>query len=147
LLSACFMNVVVLASCLALVHPLRHVTMPPVRTRWYDLALRALMVATLVGLTVGLSFRIGSTGSGVLAVFPVVLINVMLILHSRVGGKPAAAVLANAPLGLVGFAFACMVLHFAAALLALPVALSLALVTSIGWSLTILTARRHGVRV
>jgi len=147
LLSAFFMNVVVLASCLALVRPLRHVTMPPVRTRWYDLALRALMVATLVGLTVGLSFRIGATGSGVFAVFPVVLINVMLILHSRVGGKPAAAVLANAPLGLVGFAFACMVLHFTAALLALPVALSLALVTSLGWSLTILTARRRGVRV
>jgi hypothetical protein len=145
--TALAMNIVVLGLCLWLVRPLRHVTMPPLRTRWADLAIRALLVAVLVGVTVGLSFRIGPGGSGVLAVFPVVLISIMLILHRRVGGKPAAAVLANAPLGLIGFAFACAVLHFAAAPLGVPLALALALATSIGWSLTVLTARRHGIPV
>jgi hypothetical protein len=145
--TALAMNIVVLGLCLWLVRPLRHVTMPPLRTRWADLAMRALLVAVLVGVTVGLSFRIGPGGSGVLAVFPVVLISIMLILHRRVGGKPAAAVLANAPLGLIGFAFACAVLHFAAAPLGVPLALALALATSIGWSLTVLTARRHGIPV
>ena len=61
-----------------------------------------------------MSFRIGPAGSGILAVFPIILISVMLILHRRVGGKPTAAVMANAVTGLVGFAFACVVLHFAA---------------------------------
>ena len=145
--TALAMNIVVLGVCLWLVRPLRHVTMPPVRTRWYDLAIRALLVAILVGVTVGLSFRIGAGGSGILAVFPVVLISIVLILHRRVGGKPAAAVLANAPLGLIGFAFACVVLHFAAEPLGVPIALTLALATSIGWGLTVLTARRHGIPV
>jgi hypothetical protein len=145
--TALAMNIVVLGACLSLVRPLRHVTMPPLRTRWYDLATRALLVAILVGVTVGLSFRIGAGGSGILAVFPVVLISIMLILHRRVGGKPAAAVLANAPLGLVGFAFACAVLHFSAEPLGVALALALALATSIGWSLAVLTARRHGIAV
>jgi hypothetical protein len=140
-------NVIALAACIFIVRPLRHVTMPALRTRWYDLLLRAVMVATLVGVTVGLSFRIGAAGSGLLAVFPVVLISVILILHSRVGGKPAAAVLANAPLGLVGFAFACIVLYASIAPFGVPAALSLALATAIGWSLTILLARRHGIPV
>ncbi|MGH6726953.1 MAG: hypothetical protein ACREB8_10470 [Pseudolabrys sp.] len=145
--TALAMNVTVLCVCLWLVRPLRRVTMPPLRRRWFDLALRALLVALLVGVTVSLSFRIGPRGSGILAVFPVVLISIMLILHPRVGGKPTAAVLANAVLGLVGFALATLVLHFAAEPFGLAVGLALALATSIGWSLTVLAARRHGIAV
>ena len=141
------LNGVVLGVSLWLVRPLRRVTMPPVRTRWYDLAIRAVLVALLVGVTVGLSFRIGPAGSGILAVFPVVLISIMLILHPRVGGKPTAAVLANAALGLVGFAIACAVLRFTAEPLGIPIGLALALGTSIGWSMAVLIARRHGVAV
>ena len=141
------MNVAVLALCLWLVRPLRHVTMPPVHRRWFDLPMRAVLIAILVGVTVGLSFRIGAGGSGILAVFPVVLISIMLILHNRVGGKPTAAVLANAPLGLVGFAFACAVLHFATEPLGVAVGLALALATSIGWGLAMLSACRHGIPV
>jgi succinate-acetate transporter protein len=80
-------------------------------------------------------------------VLPVALFSIMLILHNRVGGKPSAAVLANAPLGLVGFAFACALLNFTAEPLGVAIALALALATSIGWSLAVLTARRHGVPV
>jgi uncharacterized membrane protein YGL010W len=147
LFTALAANIVVLGVSLWLVRPLRHVTMLPVRTRWYDLAMRALLVAILVGVVVGLSFRIGPSGSGLLAVFPVVLISVMLILHNRVGGKPAAAVLANAPLGLIGFAFACALLNLTAQPLGVTVGLALALATAIGWSLLVLAARRHGIAV
>ena len=107
-------NVVVLTTCITLARPLRHVPIPPVRTYWYDLALRALLVALLVGVTVTLSFRIGPGGSGILAVFPIILISVQIILHRRVGGPPSAAVMANAVVGLVGFACACIVLHYTA---------------------------------
>jgi hypothetical protein len=39
------------------------------------------------------------------------------------------------------------VLHFAAEPLGVAIALALALATSIGWSLAVLTARRHGIAV
>ena len=71
----------------------------------------------------------------------------MFILHKRVGGKPTAAVLANAPLGLVGFAFACTVLHFTAEPFGNAIGLALALATSVGWSLLCCLARRRGISV
>jgi hypothetical protein len=144
-LSAGIGNVVVFGICIALARPLRHVRIPAVRTYWYDLALRAAMVAALVGVTVSLSFRIGPAASGILAVFPIILISIILILHRRVGGKPTAAVMANAVLGLIGFACACVVLHFTAVPLGAAAGLSLALATSVAWSLSVLTARRHGI--
>ena len=142
--AAILANAVVLAVSIALARPLRHVTIPPVRTYWYDLALRATMVAALVGVTVTLSFRIGPGGSGILAVFPIILISVMLILHRRVGGKPTAAVMANAVTGLVGFALACSVLHFAAAAYGAAIGLTQALATSVSWGLLVFNARRRG---
>jgi hypothetical protein len=145
--SALAVNIVVIGFFLWLVRRLRHVAMPPLRRRWYDLAMRAVLVAVLVGVVVSLSFRIGPAGSGILAVFPVVLISIMLILHNRVGGKAAAAVLANVPLGLIGFGCACIVLHFAAEPLGMVAGLSMALATSFGWGLTVLTARRQGIPV
>ena len=147
LVAAALANVVVLSTCIALARPLRHVRIPPVRTYWYDLALRAALVALLVGVTVSLSFRIGPGGSGILAVFPIILISVMLILHRRVGGPPTAAVMANAVLGLVGFAFACIVLHIAAEPLGAAIGLTLALGTSIAWGMSVFLARRHGIPV
>jgi hypothetical protein len=146
-LSAGLTNVVVIGTCIVLARPLRHVAIPPVRTYWYDLALRAALVALLVGVVVSLSFRIGPGGSGILAVFPIILISVIIILHRRVGGKPSAAVMANAVLGLVGFAVACVVLHFTAVPFGAAISLTLALATSVAWSLIVLSARRHGIAV
>ncbi len=147
LLSALLANIVVIAVCIVPARPLRHVRIPPVRTYWTDLALRALMVATLVGVVVTLSFHIGPGGSGILAVFPIIFISIMLILHRRAGGPATAAVLANAVLGLTGFACACVVLHLTAVPLGAAAGLSLALATSVSWSLIVLTARRHGIDV
>lgn len=144
---AAVMNVVVLGLCQWLARPLRHVRMPPFHARWSDLAMRALLVATLVGVVVTFSFQLGPAGSGILAVFPVVLLSIILILHNRVGGKASAAVIANAPLGLVGFGFACSVLHFTVVPLGTAIGLSLALATSIAWNLLVLLARRHGLPV
>jgi hypothetical protein len=145
--SVAVVNVIVLTICIWLARPLRHVRVAGFRTRWTDMALRAGLVALLVGVVVTFSFQLGPGGSGLLAVFPVVLISIMFILHNRVGGPAAAAVLANAVLGLVGFAFACTVLHFTAEAFGSVVGLTLALATSVGWSLAVLLARRHGIAV
>ena len=147
LTGAILANVVVLAVCLTLARPLRNVRIPLLYRRWYDLVLRAGLVAALVGITVTLSFRIGPAGSGIIAIFPIILLSVILILHPRVGGKPTAAVMANAVLGLVGFAFACVTLHLTAVPLGSAIGLSLALAASVSWSLLVLLARRHGISV
>ncbi|MFZ0066944.1 MAG: hypothetical protein WAK90_12315 [Pseudolabrys sp.] len=144
---AAIMNIVVFAICLVAVRPLRHVRVKGFHPRWTDLALRAGLVALLVGIVVTFSFQLGPAGSGMLAVFPVVLLSIMFILHNRVGGPASAAVMANAVLGLVGFAFTCTVLHFAADAFGSAIGLTLALMTSVGWSFAVLLARRHGIAV
>jgi len=144
-LTAGLLNLVVLPICASLARPLRHVQIPPVRTYWYDLALRAGLVALLVGVTVTLSFSIGPAASGILAVFPIILISVILILHRRVGGRPTAAVMANAVVGLVGFAGACLLLHYTADALGAAVGLYLALATSVAWNVSVFFARRRGI--
>ena len=53
---------------------------------------RSSLVALLVATVVLLSFRIGPTGTGVLAVFPIIYTSIMVILHHRVGGPATAAV-------------------------------------------------------
>lgn len=141
------LNIVVSGVCIALSRPLRHVRIPPFRARLTDLVMRAALVALLVGFTVTFSFQLGPSGSGIMAVFPVILLSIMFILHNRVGGKPTAAVLANTPLGLVGFAGACTMLHFTAEPLGVPLGLILALATSVSWSLLMLLARRRGIDV
>jgi hypothetical protein len=144
LIGAALLNLVVLPVSLRLARPLREVRVPAVRARWYELAMRAAMVALLVGLTVTTSFIIGPGGSGILAVFPIILMSIMLILHRRVGGPPTAAVMANGITGLVGFAFAAAVLHFAAEPFGAWIGLALALATSIGWSFLVYALRRRG---
>jgi hypothetical protein len=114
LASAIILNIVVIAFSLWLSAPLRHAPMPRVQTRWYDLVLRATMVALLVGIVVALSFRIGPTASGNLAVFPIVLSSIMIILHHRAGGPATAAVMANAVIGLGGFGVAALALYLTA---------------------------------
>jgi len=140
-------NVAVLGVCLWLVRPLRHVRMPAFHARWFDLAMRAAMVAILVGVVVTFSFQIGPGGSGLLAVFPIVLLSIMFILHNRVGGPATAAVMANAILGLVGFAFAASALHFSAEPFGSAIGLTIALAVSIGWGLLVYGARRRGIPV
>ena len=145
LLSAILLNVVIIAVSYWLSAPLRHAPMPRVSRRWYDLVLRAAMVALLVGTVVTLSFRIGPTASGNLAVFPIVLTSIMIILHHRVGGPATAAVLANAVIGLGGFAIAVIVLNLTAERLGSPLALSLTLAASLGCNLLLFLVRQRAM--
>lgn len=145
--AALVLNVLALAGGIRLVRPLRHVSMKRVERRWYDYALRAGLVATLVGVLVTFSSRVGPYASGLLAVFPVILISIILILHNRVGGKPTAAVMANAVLGLTGFGIACIALHYGAGAFGKWPGLALALAASIGFTLSVWQARRMGLRV
>jgi hypothetical protein len=143
LFAAILLNVAIIAVSFWLSAPLRHAPMPRVRTRWYDLVLRAAMVALLVGTVVTLSFRIGPTASGNLAVFPIVLTSIMIILHRRVGGPATAAVMANAVIGLGGFAIAVIVLNLTADRLGSALALTLTLAASLGCNLLLYFVRQR----
>jgi uncharacterized membrane protein (GlpM family) len=140
-------NVVVLPICLFLVRPLREAQISRLATRWSDVAARAASVALLVAAVVALSVRIGPAATGILALFPIVMTSIMFILHGRVGGKAAAAVMASSITGLIGLALAFIALHFAVVPLGAAWGLSLALFVSIGWSLLVWLAKRNGMPV
>ena len=63
-------NAFAFAVCLPLLRRFRHVKMPPIARRWYDIPLRAALVATLVATVVSLSGFVGPSVSGTIALFP-----------------------------------------------------------------------------
>jgi hypothetical protein len=130
-----FANAVAFAICLPLLRRFRHVKMPLITRRWYDIPLRASLVAALVATVVTLSRWVGPTVSGTIALFPVVLTSMILILHPRIGGPATAALIANSGWGLLGFGVAVAVLQVATLRFGSAVALSLALATCVTWNL------------
>ena len=135
--SGILLNVVAFAICTPLMHRYRHAKMPPVARRWYDVPLRASLVAALVATVVTLSGRVGPSISGILALFPAVFSSMILILHPRIGGPATAAVLANSAWGLIGLGIAIAVLHVAALQFGSVIGLGLALATCVGWNLSL----------
>ena len=130
-------NAVAFAICLPLLRRFRHVKMPPITRRWYDIPLRAALVAALVASVVTLSGWVGPDISGMIALFPVVFTSMMLILHPRIGGRPTAAVIANSGWGLMGLGVAIAVLHVAALRFGSAIGLSLALASAVSWNLAL----------
>jgi hypothetical protein len=135
LASGLAVNAVAFAICLPLLRRFRHVKMPLITRRWYDIPLRASLVATLVATVVTLSGWVGPSVSGMIALFPVVFTSMMLILHPRIGGPATAAVLANSGWGLMGLGIAIAVLHVAALRFGSAIGLNLALATCVSWNL------------
>jgi uncharacterized membrane protein (GlpM family) len=143
LFAGILLNVAVIAVCLPLVQRFRVAKMPLIARRWYDIPLRATLVATLVAIVVTLSSTVGPKVSGIIALFPLVFSSLMLILHPRIGGRATAAVIANGLWGLIGFGIAIVVLHLGARTLGSAAALSLALATGVIWNLGLWFYGRH----
>ena len=139
-------NAVVLGLCLPLVQRFRVAKMPLITARWYDIPLRAMLVAALVAVVVTLSNIVGPRVSGVLALFPAVFTSLILVLMPRIGGRATAALLANGLYGLIGFGIAIVALHLTALPLGRAAALSLALATCIGWNIGLFFYGRYRVR-
>jgi hypothetical protein len=147
LLSGLIVNAIAFAICVPLLQRYRHVRMPLITRRWYDIPLRAALVATLVATVVTTSSWVGPKISGIMALFPVVFTSLMLILHPRIGGPPTAAVIANSGWGLIGFGLAIAVIHVAALQFGSAIGLSLALATCIFWNLGLFwLSRRKALR-
>jgi hypothetical protein len=147
LLGGILANVAAFSICLPLMARFRHAKMPLITPRWYDIPLRAALVSALVATVVTLSHTIGPGGSGILALYPVVLTSLMLVLHPRIGGPPTAAVIANSGWGLMGFGLSVVVLNLTATRLGSVIALSLALATCVVWNLGLWAWGRRKIRV
>ncbi|TPQ36969.1 hypothetical protein C2U70_11745 [Bradyrhizobium guangdongense] len=130
-------NLVAFGICIPLLARYRHVKMPLVTRRWYDVPFRASLVATLVAIVVSTSGWVGPKVSGIIALYPIVFTSMMIILHPRIGGPPTAAVLANAAWGLLGFGMAIAVMHVAVVQFGSVIGLSFALATCVIWNLTL----------
>jgi hypothetical protein len=130
-------NAIAFAICIPLFKRFQHVKMPLITRRWYDVPLRAVMVATLVAIVVSLSRWVSPFVSGTIALFPVVLSSMTFILHPRIGGPATAAVIANGGWGMMGFGIAIAVLNMTAIPLGSAAALSLALATCVVWNLAL----------
>src|ERR1700733_14170111 len=78
---AILLNVAAYGACVPLAQRYLHVRMPVITRRWFDIALRASLVAALVGVVVALGDSAGPVLAGIFAVFPIVMLSIMLILH------------------------------------------------------------------
>jgi hypothetical protein len=138
LLAGVIVNLITFAICVPLMRPYMHVKkMPLITRRWYDIPLRAGLVALLVATVVTTSGWVGPKISGIMALFPIVFTSLMLVLHPRIGGPPTAAAISNGAWGLMGFGLAIAVMHVAVLKFGSAMGLSLALATCIGWNLAL----------
>jgi uncharacterized membrane protein (GlpM family) len=111
------------------------------RTR-YDLPLRAAAAALVVAIVTTASHRIGAFVSGTFAVFPIVIGTFVVILHSHVGGKAAAAALAHAQPPLIGLFLGFLGIHYLAESIGVWWAYAAGLAVTMAWSGMLWLVRR-----
>jgi hypothetical protein len=138
------LNIATYGLCIPLVQRFAHARVPAIKRQRFDVPLRAALVAVLVGAVVTAGAHVGPRLTGILAVFPIVLMSLTLILHPRIGGEAAAAVIANTMWGLIGFGLCLLALHLAVVPLGAPAALVVALAVSLVGNTTIFFLLRHG---
>ena len=144
-LSVAAVNLALFGVCIALTHRYRFVKMPMIGRKWFDIPVRAFLVACLVAAVVGLSGHVGPTMTGLLAVYPIVMTSLMLIFQPRVGGPAAAALIANTMWGLVGFSACLFTVHLAVMPLGTWGGLTLSLVVAVVWNLVLYGIRRRAL--
>ena len=113
----------------------------PPYSRWWDIPFRAALVMALVGFTVVIGRVLGPQAAGVAALVPIVMFSLAIILHPRIGGVGASAVLAHTLPGLVGFGGAVAALQATVLQLGAPLALTLALAICVGWNSSLALSR------
>jgi hypothetical protein len=138
------LNAATYGLCVPLVQRFAHARVPAIKRQWFDVPLRAALVAVLVGAVVMAGAHVGPKLTGILAVFPIVLMSLTLILHPRIGGPATAAVIANTMWGLIGFGLCVLALHLAVVPLGAPAALVVALLVSLVGNTTIFFLLRSG---
>ncbi len=140
------LNLLVYPVCLWLSRNFREVEVPRVARQWYELPLRTALVCALMGTVLVLSHWVGPKATGMLAVYPISTTCTMLILHTRIGGRASAAVIANGLWGLLGIGGGLFALSVTIQPLGKAIALSLALIIPVVWNMSVWFFRQHRLR-
>jgi len=141
--SAALLNLIVYSACLWLSRHFREVTVPRVARQWYELPLRTALVCALMGAVLGLSHWAGPGATGMLAVYPISTTCTMLILHTRIGGRASAAVIANGLWGILGVCGGLLALSMTILPLGKATALALTLAIPVTWNLSVWLTRHR----
>jgi len=143
LATAGLLNLIIYPVCLWLGSALSSAEMPLLRRAWYDLPMRTLLVCALMATVLEASTWAGPGVTGILAVYPISSTSLMLILQPRVGGRAAAAVMANSLWGVFGISFGLATLSLSVVSLGMVPALAAALVIPFLWNLIVWTVHRR----
>ena len=141
--AAALLNLLVYPACLWLGRTMRTAAMPQLAHAWYDLPLRTILVCGLMAAIIEVSHWAGPMLTGLLAVFPISSTSLALILQPRIGGRAAAAVIANSVWSLFGISFGLAAINLAVVPLGAAFALAAALAIPIVWNLTVWLVHRR----
>ena len=137
--AAAVANIGVNLLCMWLTRSLRNRPPPkPGIRRWYDIPLRALLVAALVAVVTTISATIGPSATGFAAVFPIVMTSLTLIMQSRAGGDAVATIMASSFLPMIGFSGCLIAVHVMTPLAGNTLGLLSGLAASLTWSLILI---------
>ncbi len=140
--AAILLNVAVFAVTVPASWPLRlEVGATRARRGLIDVVLRIGAVAAIVGAAVIAGRVFGPKAAGLMALVPVIWISVAVILAARAGPDMCQSVLANGVPAMIGFAIAFVVMHLTVNAHGWPVALTLALMITVGWNLLLTVVR------
>ncbi len=112
------------------------------RRHWLDLPIRAVLVGAAVVGIVTVSHAIGPSLTGIALVFPIVTASFAAVIHSRMGGRAAAATMATALRALPGFVAALLTWHLLAPF-GVWVALATGLAASMAWAAAMMLWRAY----
>jgi hypothetical protein len=144
---ALILNLCAYAACLAASRRFRAAPIPRVGREWYELPLRTALVCALMGAVLAISHWAGPDATGVLAAYPISTTSTMLVVHTRIGGRAGAAVVANGLWGMIGIAWGLFALTVAVVPLGMAAGLALALIVPITWNLSMWLIQHPGARV
>lgn len=145
--AALLLNLIAYSACLAASRRFRAVPVHRVARQWYELPLRAALVCALMGSILAVSHWAGPDATGMLAAYPISTTSTMLVVHTRIGGRASAAVVANGLWGMVGIAWGLFALASAIVPLGTIAALALALIVPVTWNLSMWLLQHRGLRV
>jgi hypothetical protein len=137
LLGAGLLNLAVYPLCIALSMRFSNVRVQPVARQWYELPLRTALVCALMGAVLVFSHLGGAGSAGMIAVYPISTTSTMLLLHTRIGGRASAAVIANGLWGLFGVGIGLFMMTLTAPRWGGTVGLAILLAVPVTWNLAV----------
>lgn len=142
--SAVIINLIVFSVSVWFVQPYCHASVPLLQRRWHDIPVRVAVVCVFMGTILLLGQWGGPVVTGFVAVFPASSVSAILVLHPRLGGRVAGAMVANGICCHAGIGGAVVGLYLTISPFGPALALAVALIVPVAWNIAVWAARtRH----